>query len=107
LLDPPARARFRVAVRGHVAPGGLVFISTLSVADPQHYGRGDPVPGDADSFVERTYLHFCRREELARDFAFLEIERLDEIVYHEERPGSPAHDHVSWVLIGRSPSAGR
>jgi hypothetical protein len=91
-------------VRDHVAPGGLAFVSTLSVSDPRHYGRGEPVPGEADSFIEHTYLHLCRRDELSADFSFLEIERLDEIAYHEERPGGPGHDHVSWVLVGRAPA---
>ena len=53
LLDPPARAAFRAAVRDLLAPGGLFFMSTLSARDPQHAGRGRPVPGEPDSFVER------------------------------------------------------
>ncbi len=105
LLDPPARERLRAAVRDRVAPGGLVFVGTLSVSDPQHYGKGEPVPGEPDSFVEGRYLHLCRRDELAADFAFLEIEHLAEVAYEEERPGGPPHAHVSWVLVGCSPGA--
>jgi SAM-dependent methyltransferase len=103
LLGPPARAAFRAAVRDLLAPGGLFFMSTLSAVDPQHAGRGRPVPGEPDSFVERRYLHLCRREELAGDFGFLALERLDELAYVEERPGGEPHHHVSWLLVGRAP----
>ena len=103
LLDPPARAVFRAAVRDLLAPGGLFFMSTLSARDPQHAGRGRPVPGEPDSFVERRYLHLCRRAELADEFGFLALERLDEVAYAEERPGGAPHHHVSWLLVGRAP----
>jgi SAM-dependent methyltransferase len=103
LLGPPARAAFRAAVRDLLAPGGLFFMSTLSAVDPQHAGHGRPVPGEPDSFVERRYLHLCRREELAGDFGFLALERLDELAYVEERPGGKPHQHVSWLLVGRAP----
>jgi SAM-dependent methyltransferase len=102
LLGPPARAAFRAAVRDLLAPGGLFFMSTLSAVDPQHAGQGRAVPGEPDSFVERRYLHLCRREELAADFGFLALERLDELAYVEERPGGEPHQHVSWLLVGRA-----
>ena len=101
LLGPPARAAFRAAVCDLLAPGGLFFMSTLSADDPQHAGQGRPVPGEPDSFVERRYLHLCRREELAADFDFLALERLDKLAYVEERPGGEPHHHVSWLLVGR------
>ena len=103
LLDPPARAGFRSAVRDLLAPGGLFFLSTLSAHDPQHAGRGRPVPGETDSFVERRYLHLCRRAELADEFGFLTLERLEEVAYDEERPGGEPHHHLSWLLVGRTP----
>jgi hypothetical protein len=53
--------------------------------------------------VEQTYLHLCGREELASDFGFLRIERLEEIAYLEERPQGAPHEHVSWVVIARAP----
>jgi SAM-dependent methyltransferase len=103
LLEPAGRAALRATVRRRLAPGGLFFLSTLSTRDPQHAGKGRPVRGEPGSFVERTYLHLCRRDELAGDFGFLRLERLDEIAYLEERPRGAAHDHVSWVVIGRAP----
>ena len=33
-----------------------------------------------------------------------DLERLDEIGYLEERPRGAPHDHVSWVVVGRSPT---
>ena len=103
LLGPPARAAFRAAVGDLLAPGGLFFMSTLSAVDPQHAGQGQPVPGEPDSFVERRYLHLCRREELTSDFDFLALERLEELACVEERPGGEPHHHVSWLLVGRAP----
>jgi len=102
LLGPAERAALRVTVRDQLAPGGLFFLSTLSTRDPQHAGKGRPVRGEPGSFVERTYLHLCRREELAGDFDFLRLERLDEIAYREERLAGAPHDHVSWVVVGRA-----
>ena len=61
--------------------------------------------GEPGSFVEQTYLHLCGRDELAGDFSFLELERLEEIAYLEERPHGAPHDHVSWVVVGRAPRA--
>ena len=104
ILEPAARAVLRAAVRDRLASGGLLFLSTLSARDPQHAGKGRAVPGEPGSFVEQTYLHLCRREELAADFGFLELERLDEVAYLEERPVGAPHDHVSWVVVGRSPT---
>ena len=105
LLDPAGRAVFRAAVRDRVTPGGLVFVSTLSARDPEHHGRGRPVPGDPGSFIDHTYLHFCTRDELGRTFDFLDLERVEELAYLEERPSAPPHDHVSWIVVGRAPAA--
>ncbi len=103
VLEPAGRAALRATVRRRLASGGLFFLSTLSTRDPEHAGKGRPVPGDPGSFEGRTYLHLCGRDELAADFGFLRLERLDEIAYLEERPRGAPHDHVSWVLIGRAP----
>jgi len=102
LLDPVARAALRATVADRLASGGLFFMSTLSYRDPEHAGRGRPVAGEPDSYVERTYLHFCRRDELERDFGFLRLERLDETAYREPRPDGAPHEHVSWIVIGRA-----
>lgn len=102
VLGPDDRAALAMVVGDRLAAGGLLLLSTLSTSDPQHGGRGRPVAGDAGSFVERTYVHLSSREELAAAFAYLDVERLDEIAYREERPGGEPHRHVSWVLVGRA-----
>ena len=102
LLEPGGRAALRAAARRSLVSGGLFFLSTLSTRDPQHAGKGRAVPGEPGSFIERTYLHLCERDELAGEFDFLDVERLDEIAYLEERPAGAPHDHVSWVLVGRA-----
>ena len=103
LLEPASRGALRAAMRRSLAPGGLVFVSTLSVRDPEHAGKGRPVPGEPGSFVTHAYLHLSDRGELAADFDWLEVERLDEIAYLEGRPHGAPHRHVSWVLVGRAP----
>ncbi|MGD0997448.1 MAG: class I SAM-dependent methyltransferase, partial [Thermoleophilia bacterium] len=102
LLEPAGRAALRTTVRESLAPAGFFFLGTLSTRDPQHAGKGRPVRGERGSFVEQTYLHLCGREELASDFGFLRIERLEEIAYLEERPQGAPHEHVSWVVIARA-----
>jgi hypothetical protein len=59
------------------------------------------VPDEPFTFVEKTYLHFCRREELALDFAFADMERLDEIEVEEPRADGSTHHHILWMLVGR------
>ncbi len=102
LLRPDERAGFRRALGALLEPAGLLFLSTLSTNDPQHYGRGDPVPGEHDSFVGAVYLHFCRDEELSRDFRVLAIDELREDEYDEPHTDGPDHHHVSWILIGQA-----
>ena len=81
-------------------PGGLLFLSTLSVRDPEHYGKGSPVPGEPNSFVDKVYLHLFAREELMHDFGFLEIKELYEHEYAEPRATGEAHHHILWILNG-------
>ena len=102
VLRPAGRATLAAVVRDRLASGGLLLLNALSTRDPQHAGRGRPVPGDPGSCVEGHYLHLSGRDELAAAFAFLEIERLDELAYTEERPGGAPHHHVSWVLVARA-----
>ena len=106
LLEPAGREALAACVRRHLAPGGLLFLSTLSTEDPEHYGRGAAVAGERDSFVETVYLHFARERELRAAFSFLDIRDLYEHDYVEAQADGTAHDHVSWILVGVSPVAG-
>lgn len=101
LLRPYERRAFREAVKKFLKPGGLLFLSTLSIGDPEHFGDGDPIPGEVNSysFTHRVYLHFCTRKELSNDFAFLHIVRLHEHEYDEPRAEGKPHHHISWILI--------
>ena len=101
LLRPPERAGLRRALGALLAPAGLLFLSTLSTNDPQHYGEGEPVPGERDSFTRPVYLHFCREEELREDFSFLSVEELREHEYDEPHADGSVHHHVSWILVAR------
>ena len=105
LLDPGGRAALRATVGGRLVPRRPVLHEhpVAPRRDPRHAGHGRPVPGEPGSWVEQTYLHLCRRDELERDFGFLRLERLDEIAYLEPRPEGAPHDHVSWIVVGRAP----
>jgi SAM-dependent methyltransferase len=101
LLGPIGRREFTAACAAASRPGGLLFLSTLSPRDPEHYAKGDPVSGEERSWVDKVYLHFCTAEELERDFAGFDVIDLEERAYDEPRPGAPPHHHTSWFLEGR------
>lgn len=101
LLGPIGRREFRAALAVLVRPGGLLFLSTLSPRDPQHYAVGDPVSGEDRSWVEHVYLHFCTAEELVADFVAFEVLDLEERSYEEHNAGGVLHRHASWFLEGR------
>jgi 2-polyprenyl-3-methyl-5-hydroxy-6-metoxy-1,4-benzoquinol methylase len=101
LLGPIGRREFAAALAALVRPGGLLFLSTLSPRDPQHYAVGDPVSGEERSWTEQVYLHFCTAEELEADFAAFEVLDLEERSYEENNAGGAPHRHASWFLEGR------
>ncbi len=97
LMGPDARRAFAAALAALARPGGLLFLSTLSPRDPQHYAVGEPVPGEERSWVEHVYLHFCTAEELAADFGAFEVLDLEERSYRgaqRQRRRAPARELV-------------
>lgn len=101
LLGPSGRREFAAALAALARVGGLLFLSSLSPRDPQHYAVGRPVTGEARSWVHEVYLHFCTAEELRRDFAAFDILDLEERSYDERKPDGRVHRHASWFLEGR------
>ena len=101
LLGPIGRREFAAAAAAVTRPGGLLFLSTLSPRDPEHYMVGEPVSGEERSWVDKVYLHFCTAEELERDFPEFEVIDLEERAYEEPRAGASPHHHTSWFLEGR------
>lgn len=101
LMGPRERRGFAAALAALARPGGLLFLSTLSPRDPQHYAVGERVPGEERSWFEHVYLHFCTAEELAEDFAAFEILDLEERSYVEHNANGVTHRHASWFLEGR------
>ena len=100
LLKNDERRELRKTVMRSLKPNGLLFLSTFSVSDPEHYGKGVPVSGEPNSFQDDNYLHFCIRKELLEDFAFLKIKELYEHAYDEPRATGEVHHHILWILIG-------
>jgi ubiquinone/menaquinone biosynthesis C-methylase UbiE len=101
LLKPNERKELRETIRRILKPSGLAFLSTLSVNDPEHYGKGILAADDHNSFVDEKYLHFCTRLELEQDFSFLDIAELYEHKYEEPRANGQCHHHISWMLAGQ------
>ena len=100
LLRRSQREELRRMVMKVIKPNGLLFLSTLSISDPEHYGKKVPVPDEPNSFVDKVFLHFCTRTELEHDFNFLNIRELYEHEYYEPRAAGETHHHISWILIG-------
>jgi len=101
LLGPIGRREFVAALAALTRPGGLLFLSTLSPRDPEHYAKGEPVSGEERSWVDKVYLHFGTAGELTHDFAAFELLDLEERSYEEPRENGPPHHHTSWFLEGR------
>jgi SAM-dependent methyltransferase len=101
ILPPAERAALCRAVEVLLKPGGWFLLGTHSSRDPQHAGKGTAVPGDANSWMDKTYIHLSTREELETGFSFLEIRSLSEREYSEPRAGGEPHHHISWILIGQ------
>ena len=101
LLSPGGRREFAAALAALARPGGLLFLSTLSPRDPQHYAVGEPVLGEERSWVEHVYLHFCTADELTADFSAFTVLDVEEWSYEEHNTGGVVHRHASWFLEGR------
>lgn len=103
ILPLADRMEFCRILPGLLAPGGYFFLATHSVSDPEHFGKGQRVEGDDNSFVEHTFVHMSTADELKESFRFLNIRRLYEHEHLEPRVGGQIHHHISWILIGSMP----
>jgi|WetSurMetagenome_2_1015567.scaffolds.fasta_scaffold14289_4 cyclopropane fatty-acyl-phospholipid synthase-like methyltransferase len=99
LLNPDERAKLRVTVKRCLKMDGVFFLSTFSVRDPQHFGKGTPVENEPNTFFDSHYIHLSDRAELEADFNFLNISALFEREFRERR-SSEDHNHISWILMG-------
>lgn len=100
ILKPAERVLLRETIKRCLKKEGRLFLSSFSIRDPQHFGKGTQVENEINSFVEERYIHLNSREELEADFAFLNISALFEREFHEPR-AKKDHHHVSWILMGQ------
>ncbi len=105
ILKPLEREELRKTISRALRAGGTLFLSTLSVSDPEHKGQGAPIPGEENSIDIGKYLHLCTREEMIHDFSFLDIRELEEHEYDEPRSTGKPHHHISWILRAKRPGA--
>ena len=100
LLKMEERNAFRNLIKKMLKPGGMLFLSSFSTGDPEHFGKGERIEKEANSFHDQRFLHFCTREELETDFSFLTIKKLFEHEYDEPRSNGEVHHHILWLLRG-------
>jgi hypothetical protein len=105
VLRPGDRRLLRETIARVLAPGGYLFLSTLSVHDPEHHGKGEPVPGEEGSFVDKMYLHLSTGPELEGEFDFLRLLSLEEHEFDEPRADGAVHHHVLWLLVAQKAAA--
>jgi cyclopropane fatty-acyl-phospholipid synthase-like methyltransferase len=103
LLNAEERPNFTETVEKHIKPGAMLFLSTLSNRDPEHFGKGRRIETEENSYQDEKFLHFCTGDELEKAFSFLDIENLSEREYFEPRSNGEVHHHILWILVGRKP----
>jgi cyclopropane fatty-acyl-phospholipid synthase-like methyltransferase len=107
ILPWKERKQFPRVVKKLLTPDGLFILGTLSSRDPEHAGKGTAIPGDVNSWVDKTYVHLSDRAELEKAFDFVKIQKLFELEFLESRAGGSRHHHISWILIGSRNAADR
>jgi hypothetical protein len=98
LLKQDERSKLRSTVERCLDKGGSLFLSTLSVHDPQLFGQGQKLD-EENSFRAEKYHHFCTRQELEMEFNFLNIGALFEREYREAHTSGELHSHISWIML--------
>jgi cyclopropane fatty-acyl-phospholipid synthase-like methyltransferase len=99
-LKPDERIKLRETIKRCLKKNGLLFLSTSSVRDPQHFGLGTPVENEPNTFQDERYIYFCTRQDMEKEFDFVNISALFERDFREERT-TGAHHHISWILMGK------
>jgi cyclopropane fatty-acyl-phospholipid synthase-like methyltransferase len=104
LFKAEDRQSFVATIKKNLKPSGMLFLSTLSNKDPEHFGKGRRIETEENSFKDEKFLHFCTKEELEKDFSFLDIKELSEREYFEPRSNGEVHHHILWILVGCKPN---
>jgi cyclopropane fatty-acyl-phospholipid synthase-like methyltransferase len=103
LFKAEDRENFIDTIKKKLKSGGILFLSTLSNKDPEHFGKGRRIETEENSFQDEKFLHFCTRKELKKDSSFLDIKGLLEREYYEPRSNGEVHHHILWILVGYKP----
>jgi SAM-dependent methyltransferase len=99
LLRNSERKELRNKIKSLLKFGGLLFLNTLSVNDPEEYGKGSLIDDEPNSFEKDKYLHFSTKRELKNDFRFLYIKELFEHEFDEFHVQGKTHHHINWILV--------
>ena len=100
LLDEQERRKLLYATRMVLKPGGVVTGMTLSVNDPQEYGKGEPAGEHAFRAPDGRVMYFFTRETAAGMFPGSDYSIVDirEIPYHEIFQSGKEHHHLMWFI---------
>ena len=100
LLDKDDMANLRETVKRCLKSDGIVFLSAPSVRAPRSPAKNAIVPGQTSFYPDVRNIHLFTREEMEKDFEFLNISALYERENFQSQ-SVPAVNQVSWILIGR------
>ncbi len=100
LLKPEERQKLRETIKRCLKTGGQLFLSAFSIRDPQHFGKGQKVEEDPNTFIDEIYMHFSTRQDLEKEFEFINIHALFEREFDEKR-STGIHHHICWMLMGK------
>jgi len=100
LLDAEGRRQLVSATRRVLQPGGVVTGMTLSVSDPQEYGKGELVGEHAFRAPDGRVMYFFTEETAAEIFPKSDFSLIDirEIPYHEIFQSGEEHHHLMWLI---------
>ena len=102
IINKETRNKLIETIKRCLKADGILFMSTLSVRDPQHSAEGGtPVENEQNTFISARGIgiHLATRQELEESFDFLNIHALFEREYDEPR-STENHHHISWLMMG-------
>ncbi|MBN1682013.1 class I SAM-dependent methyltransferase [Candidatus Bathyarchaeota archaeon] len=99
LLSLKERSNFPNHIYRLLVSKGVLFLNALSINDNEHYGIGNPVLDEENSWIDNKYIHLSTENELRSVFSKLAIKELYEHHYEEPHSGERTHNHIAWILV--------
>ena len=100
LLKADERAKLKETVKRCLKSDGVIFLSAFSAHKPQISGKSSLDSDESDVSPDEKCVHFFTREELEKDFDFLNVNALYERDNFESHI-NPGANQISWIMLGR------